>query len=169
MPRSAVNQLAGEWGQARMKKRARKPGSKIDPHKHHTVVDGSHRERSKGARRVGDADPRDKLELTLSLRGPELPPADELAEGPLSRAEIRKKSWGSARDAQKVAKVLRSFGLKIESTTLETRSMRVSGTVADVEAAFHARLGIYESKSQGRYRDREGDYRGPRSLHRIIT
>src|ERR1700759_3482969 len=168
MPRSAVNQLAGEWGQARMKKRARKPGSKIDPHKHHTVVDGSHRERSKGARRVGDADPRDKLELTLSLRGPKLPPADELAEGPLSRAEFRKKYCASARDAHRVATVLKRYGLKIESTTLETRSMRVSGTVAAVEAAFHARLGIYESKRQGRYRDREDDYKVPPGIAGMI-
>jgi kumamolisin len=148
-------------------KSARKAGD--DPYKHHSVVEGSHRKRSKGARRVGDANPREKLELTLSLRGPKLPPADELAEGPLTPAEFRKKYCASARDARKVAKVLKGFGLKTESTTLETRSMRVSGTVVDVEAAFHARLGIYESRSQGRYRDREDDYRVPPGLRGIIT
>ncbi len=153
------------------RKSARKAGGKAgnDPYKHHSVVEGSHRKRSKGARRVGDANPREKLELTLSLRGPKLPPADELAEGPLTHTEFRKKYCASARDTQKVAKVLKGFGLKIESTTLETRSMRVSGTVSDVEAAFHARLGVYESKRQGRYRDREGDYRVPRGLRGIIT
>ncbi len=153
------------------RKSARKTGGKADndPYKHHTVAAGSHRPRSKGARRVGAAEPREKLELTLSLRGPKLPSADELANGPLTPAEFRKKYCASARDAQKVAKVLKGFGLKVESTTLETRSMRVSGTVADVEAAFHARLGIYESKHQGRYRDREDDYKVPRGLSRIIT
>ncbi len=153
-----------------MKKSARKAGGKAgdDPYRHHAVVKGSHRERSKGARRVADANPREKLELTLSLRGPKLPSADALADGPLTSAEFRKKYCASPRDAHKVAKVLKGFGLKIESTTLETRSMRVSGTVADVEAAFHARLGIYESKRQGRYRDREGDYRVPRGLRSII-
>ncbi len=65
--------------------------------------------------------------------------------------------------------MLKRFGLKIESTTLETRSMRVSGTIAAVEAAFHARLGIYESKRQGRYRDREDDYKVPPGLDGIIT
>ncbi len=153
------------------RKSARKAGSKAgnDLYKHHSVVEGSHRKRSKGARRVGDANPREKLELTLSLRGPTLPPADELAEGRLTQAEFRKKYCASARDAQKVAKALKGFGLKIESTTLETRSMRVSGTVADVEAAFHARLGIYESRSQGRYRDREDNYKVPPGLRGIIT
>ena len=154
-----------------MKKSTRKAGNKAgaDPYKHHTVVDGSCRKRGKGARRVGDADPREKLELTLSLRGPKLPSADELADRPLTSAEFRKKYCASPRDAQKVARVLRGFGLKIESTTLETRSMRISGTVAAVEAAFHARLGIYESARQGRYRDREDDYRVPPGLRGIIT
>jgi kumamolisin len=152
-----------------MKRKSARKAGKADPYKHHAVVDGSHRKRSKGARRVGDADPGEKLELTLSLRGPELPSADDLAGNPLTPAQFKKQYCASARDAQKVAKVLKGFGLKIESTTLETRSMRVSGTVAAVEAAFHARLGIYESKSQGRYRDREDDYRVPPGLRGIIT
>src|SRR4029079_16632331 len=103
-----------------MKKSARKAGSKAgdDPYEQHAVVEGSHRKRSRGAKRVGDANPREKLELTLSLRGPKLPPADELADGPLTSVEFRKKYCASARDAQKVAKVLKGFGLKIESTTL---------------------------------------------------
>ncbi len=151
-------------------KTGKRPGkSGDDPYKHHTAVDGSCRKRSKGARRVGEADPREKLELTLSLRGPELPSADELADGPLTPAEFRKKYCASRRDAQKVAKVLKGFGLKIESTTLETRSMRVSGTVADAEAAFHARLRMYKSKRQGVYRDREDDYKLPPGLDGIIT
>jgi kumamolisin len=150
-----------------IKKPGKRPGE--DPYKHHTVVEGSHRRRSKGARRVGDADPRESLELTLSLRGPKLPSADDLALAPLTPAEFKKRYCASPRDAGKVAKALKGFGLKIESTTLETRSMRVSGTVAAVEAAFHARLGIYESKRQGRYRDREDDYRVPRGLRGIIT
>src|ERR1700744_5840988 len=124
-----------------------------DPYEHHAVVKGSHRKRGKGARRVGDADPREKLELTLSLRGPALPSADALADGPLTPAQFRKQYCASRSDADKVAKVLKRYGLKIESTTLETRSMRVSGTVAAVEAAFHARLGIYKS-AQGEFRDR---------------
>jgi kumamolisin len=154
-------------GKTKTSKRPSKTGG--DPYKHHAVVKGSHRKRSKGARRVGDANPREKLELTLALRGPELPSADELADGPLTPAEFRKKYCASPRDAQKVARVLKRYGLKIESTTLETRSVRVSGTVAAAEAAFHARLAIYESKRQGRYRDREDDYRVPPGLRGIIT
>src|SRR6201994_2203038 len=148
-------------------KTGKPPGD--DPYKYHAVVRGSHRKRGKGARRVGDADPREKLELTLSLRGPDLPSADALADGPLTPSQFRKQYCASRSDADKVAKVLKRYGLKIESTTLETRSMRVSGTVAAVEAAFHARLGIYESKRQGRYRDREDDYKVPPGIDGMIT
>ena len=38
-----------------------------------------------------------------------------------------------------------------------------------MEAAFHPNLGIYESKAQGRFRDREGKYEVPASLDGIVT
>ncbi len=139
-----------------------------DPYKHHVEVDGSKRgELGKGIKRVRDADPTKTLELTLSLRGPELPSADELADGPLTPAEFKKKYCASPRDADKVARVLKSYGFKVESTSLETRSMRVSGTIAAAEAAFQARLGIYKG-AQGEFRDREHHYKLPPGLHGII-
>ena len=137
-------------------KRTSKTGSKAseDPYRHHAVVDGSKRGRAKGARRVRDADPTKSIEVTLSLRGPELPSADELAGDPITPARFRKKYCASSRDADKVAKVLKKFGLKVESTSLETRSMRISGKIGAIEAAFNARLGIYKSV-HGEFRDRE--------------
>ena len=144
-----------------------------DPYRHHTRVDGSERGKpgkpGKRARRIGDADPRKMLELTLTLRGPKLPSADDLARGKLTPAEFRTKYCASPRDAEKVAKVLAKFGFKVESISLDTRSMRVGGTVAAVEAAFHPRLGIYESADQGRFRDREHDYKVPPGLKGIVT
>lgn len=151
-------------------KRTSKTGSKAseDPYRHHAVVDGSKRGRAKGARRVRDADPTKSIEVTLSLRGPELPSADELAGDPLTPAQFRKKYCASSRDADKVAKVLKKFGLKVESTSLETRSMRVSGKIGAIEAAFNARLGIYKSV-HGEFRDREHHYKVPPGLDGIVT
>ncbi len=68
----------------------------------------------------------------------------------------------------KVSRVLRGFGLKIKGISIDTRSMRVSGTAGAMEAAFHPNLGIYESKAQGRFRDREGKYEVPASLDGIV-
>jgi kumamolisin len=152
-------------------KRTRKAGNTTgdDAYKHHTVVAGSTRERSKGAKRIGDADPRKKLELTLTLRGPKLPSADDIGRATLTLEQFKTRYRASPRDADKVARVLKTFGLKIESTSLDSRSMRVSGTVAAIEAAFHARLGIYESAREGRFRDREHGYKVPPGLDGIIT
>jgi kumamolisin len=154
----------------RATERANKASSKAgeDPYKHHAIVEGSKREPVKGARRVRDADPAKMLELTLSLRGPKLPSADDLAGEPLTPAQFRKKYCASRRDADKVAKVLGKFGLKVESTTLETRSMRIRGKIGAVEAAFHARLGIYKG-AHGEFRDREHHYKVPPGLDGIIT
>jgi kumamolisin len=152
------------------KKRTRKTSGKAgeDAYRHHTHVDGSERGKP-GGRRIGDADPTKTLELTLSLRGPRLPSADALADSALTRAQFRKQYYASPRDAAKVATVLKRFGLKIESTSLETRSMRVSGTVAAAEAAFHARLAMYKSKHQGIFRDRADGYKLPPGLDKIVT
>ena len=147
----------------------RRSGKASDPYKHHVEVDGSKRgELDKGIKRIRDADPTKTLELTLSLRGPELPSVDDLALAPLTPVQFRKKYCASPRDADKVAKVLKRYGFKVESTSLETRSMRVSGTIAAAEAAFHARLGIYKG-AQGEFRDREHHYKLPPGLDGIIT
>ena len=147
----------------------RRSGKASDPYKHHVEVDGSKRgELDKGIKQIRDADPTKTLELTLSLRGPELPAADDLAFAPLTPVQFRKKYCASPRDADKVAKVLKRYGFKVESTSLETRSMRVSGTIAAAEAAFHARLGIYKG-AQGEFRDREHHYKLPPGLDGIIT
>jgi kumamolisin len=75
----------------------------------------------------------------------------------------------SSDDAGKVAQVLKRLGLKIEKISLPTRSMTVSGTVAQMEAAFHPNLGIYETADKVEFRDRQSDYNIPAELQGIVT
>jgi kumamolisin len=135
----------------------------------HVVVTGSSRPRTKGATRIKDAPPGSKVDVTITLRGPTLPGAHQLANRTLSPSEFKANYGASKRDVDKVSQVLRKFGLKIEQVSLETRSIRVSGTVAQMEEAFHPNLGIYENADQGKFRDREGDYKIPDSLKGIVT
>jgi len=109
------------------------------------------------------------IELTLSLRGPDLPDANSLPSHALTLADVESQYGASRDDAAKVAAVLQGYGLKIDDTSLATRSMRVSGTAKAVQAAFHPNLGIYENAEQGEFRDREGDYKVPNELKGIIT
>ena len=65
--------------------------------------------------------------------------------------------------------MLRKFGLRIEEVSLETRSMKVSGTVAaDGERHFSLTSASMERQA-GQFRDREGEYKVPAELKKIIT
>jgi kumamolisin len=109
------------------------------------------------------------VEVTITLRGPKLPGANQLSGHALTTKDFKAKYSASRSDADKVSQVLRKFGLKIEDVSLDTRSIAVSGSVAMMEAAFHPRLGIYESADQGEFRDRESDYKVPAELKKIVT
>src|SRR4051812_43703227 len=135
----------------------------------HAVVPGSPRPPTKGATRIKDAPSNSNVEVTMTLRGPKLPGAHLLLGRALSAADFKANYSASKRDADKVSTVLRKFGLRIEDVSLETRSMRVSGSVAQMEAAFHPNLGIYQSADQGEFRDRESDYKIPDPLRGIVT
>jgi len=129
-------------------------------------VRGSSRARAKGAVRLRDATASSPVYVTITLRGPKLPDVSTL--GAASR-NMNRGFRASKSDADKVAAVLRGFGLSIDEVSLETRSMCVSGTVAQMEAAFHPNLGIYQSAAQPEFRDREGDYTVPASIRKIVT
>jgi len=135
----------------------------------HVELPGSHRPVKGDAKRVRDADPQARVEVTITLRGPKLPDASHLPSAPLSPEQFRKQYGASAADAEKVSQALTPLGLKVEEVSLPTRSMRVSGSVAAMEDAFQAHLGIYDSSSQGHFRGREGAIKVPLELAGIVT
>jgi kumamolisin len=68
-----------------------------------------------------------------------------------------------------VAKSLKKFGLKVEEISLESRSMRISGTAKAMEAAFKPGMAILRTKSQGEFRGREGTLQIPAELKGLVT
>jgi kumamolisin len=115
-----------------------------------------------------DVNPSEHIEVTLDLRGPELPGADALPKKAMTREQFGAKYGADKRDANRIAKVLQNYGLKIEETSLLTRSMRVSGSAADMERAFKPSLGIYRDPEQGDFRGREGALQIPAQLDGIL-
>jgi kumamolisin len=109
------------------------------------------------------------MEVTLTLRGPALPDANNLPAQGLSPDEFAKQYSASEEDAKTVARVLQGYGLKIEEVSLPTRSIRVSGTVGQMQAAFQSNLAIYHNAKQGEFRGREGDIQIPAELEGIVT
>jgi kumamolisin len=136
--------------------------------KTHTVLEGSQRPQPAGAVRVRDIDPNAHVEVTIVLKAPELPPPDEVPAKALSPAELRQKYGADPKTIRKVEDKLGSYGLHSEGVGTTGRSLRVSGTAADMELAFHAGMGIYHSAAQGDFRAREGSVSVPSQIADLV-
>jgi kumamolisin len=134
--------------------------------KTHVVVPGSKRPVDKDAVRVGPIDPNDVFDVTIILNGPKLPGPDEGAK--LDPNDLLKKYGATQADADAVAASLRRYGLKVDSVSLETRSMKVSGPAKAMHSAFNADLSLMRSPDQGEYRGRHGTYSVPAPLKGIV-
>src|SRR5215469_7193442 len=125
--------------------------------RHHATLSGS------------EIDPHSRIEVTITLKGPDLPALDKLPDRPLSRSEIDRE-WGIPPETiQKAERVLRSFGLHVQAVRQGGRSLRVAGSAAAMMAAFHPKLGVYQVPGQGEIRGREGPLMVPRELDGLIT
>ena len=134
--------------------------------KSHVIVPGSKRPPDPDAIRTGPVDPKERFDVTLILNGPKLPSADE--EERLAPQDLLANYGASQTDADTVTKSLRRYGLKVDSVSLLTRSMKVSGTAKAMETAFKADLSMMRSAKQGAFRGREGTYAVPAELKGIV-
>jgi kumamolisin len=138
--------------------------------KSHVVLPGSKRPKDPSAIRVRDVDPQEKIDITIALKGPELPSADQYVGQTLTPEELATKFGANKADADKVAETLKKYGFEVESVNLGTRSMRLIGTAAAIEAAFKPSMTIVKSARQiGEYRGRQGTLQVPVELKGIVT
>ena len=135
----------------------------------HVELGGSRRRLATGARRVRDVDPHAHIEVTLTLKAPELPEPGATAKGPMTVEELAKNYGAKPEDIRKVEQTLGSYGLTVEGISPTHRSLRASGTAAAMEAAFQAGLGIYQSADQGEFRGREGTVSVPSEIAGLVT
>ena len=124
------------------------------PNETHVLLPGSDRPRPARAKRIGPVDRREKIDVTLALAGPPLPAADRYIGKTLTPEELSAKFGARQADVDKVSATLAKFHIKVDDVQLTARSMRVSGTVAAMEAAFRPQLMMLRSASQGTFRGR---------------
>jgi len=134
----------------------------------HTVLGGTRRPPATAARRVRDVDPNAHVEVTITLKAPQLPPPDKMPAKALTLAEFARRYGADPENIRKVEDSLRSYGLHIEGIGTTGRSLRVSGTAAAMESAFHAEMGIYHSAAQGEFRAREGSLSVPSEIANLV-
>ena len=141
------------------------------------AVTGSQRQPVAGASRVADADPEESLSVTLRVRrrpdGPAMPSLGELAKIPLDEREFPTREefarlYGAADDDfAAVAAYAETHGLAVTGQSAGPRTVLVSGTVAQMNAAFGVSLGRYESPDVV-YRGHEGPTYLPTELGAIV-
>ena len=93
----------------------------------HVVLGGNERARKRDAERVGEVDPASPVEVTVTLRDP--------------------RTYSD--DAGEVKRVLARFGLATKAERPVTGSLVMTGTAAQIEAAFHPGLGMYSHGRTG--------------------
>src|SRR5215469_7585886 len=129
-----------------------------------------------GARAVGKADPNERLEVTLVLRRQNPHEFEkrlqDVAKGqksarPLSRSEYAKQFGASKDDIAAVTKFAQGHGLAVVHSDEGRRTVVLSGTVSQCNAAFGVDLQQFEYAG-GSYRGRTGPVHLPDELSNII-
>ncbi len=146
-------------------------------------VPGSVRKPMVGARSVGAADPRERMEVTVVVR----PKAKEgvrqqvqamierRAQGRLSPEEERRarNNFRALHDADpddldRVEQFARQHGLSVVEKSAARRAVVMSGTVKDFSEAFGVNLERYEYEG-GTYRGRVGPVQIPAEIKDVVT
>ncbi|MFZ0272618.1 MAG: S53 family peptidase [Acidobacteriaceae bacterium] len=137
--------------------------------KTHVLLPGSRRPKDPNTVHVRDVNPDEMIDVTIALAGPKLPGPDEYAGQTITEAELSEKFGAKKEDADKVAKVLKKFGFKVESVSLPTQTMRLIGSAKAIQAAFQPDMAIVRSARQpGEYRGRSGTLKIPTELKGIV-
>jgi kumamolisin len=134
----------------------------------HASLQGSERIPLPGAHVIGQTNARIKLEVTLKVRRKrKLPELGTRPAAIMTRKALAAKYGASKKDIAKVSKAFGKYGLKKICANSATRTVRLRGTVAQLEAAFHTKLFDYAHKD-GDYRGRVGALHTPPEVKNIV-
>ncbi|MGB8011193.1 MAG: S53 family peptidase [Terriglobales bacterium] len=142
-----------------------------------SVIAGSERQPVRGARLIHNSHPDQTIEVSLRLRPKSEAKHKELRsalEKPgfkhMSRTEFENTHGADPADLNQIRKFAQEFGLKVHETGTELarRTVLLSGTVSNLQKAFHVELKEY-SHPKGNFRGRVGAINAPAEYADIIT
>ena len=128
------------------------------------VISGSERQPVRGARLIHNSHPDQTIEVSVRLRSKAEAQRPELKSAlgkpgfkPMSRADFEKDHGANPADLEKIKQFAQEFGLKVHETGTELarRTVLLSGTVTNLQKAFHVELKEY-SHPNGNFRGRVG-------------
>ena len=142
----------------------------------HHLLTGSDRKPVTGAKAVGDADPTERLEVSVLLRRSNgeglVEKVKTLARGQaggrhLTRKEFAQQYGAAPADIAAVRKFAGAHGLAVVQEHAGRRTVILAGTVAQFNDAFGVSLQRFEHPG-GSYRGRVGSVQLPDELHGIV-
>ena len=137
---------------------------------------GSDRKPLPGSRTVGPADPAEKVQVSVLVRRRarqefkdrvQRIAAGDRSVQPLSREEYARKFGAEPADIAAIKSFAATHSLSVIQESQVRRTVVLSGTVAQVEAAFGVRLQKYDHP-RGTYRGREGAVHLPSELGVVV-
>lgn len=134
----------------------------------HERIEDSYRVVLDGAHATGQANAHAILEVSLKLRRKKpLPELNGRPEQVMTRADLADQYGASKEDIDKTVAAFSPFGLKLIDSNAATRTVRFSGTVAEMEQAFAVKLFNY-AHPDGAYRGRVGYVNVPAAVKDIV-
>jgi kumamolisin len=131
-------------------------------------LSGSERQPPPGARRLGPDDPVEPVTVTVIVRRrPGARPLDPAA-APLERDVFAEERGADDDDLAAVERFARDHGLAVVETSPERRTVKLSGSVADVSEAFGVELHRYDHPARGSFRGRTGPVYLPADLTGVV-
>jgi kumamolisin len=131
------------------------------------ALPGSQKEAPKGAKAAGKIDPEERIEVTIRLRRRAGSRVPKVGSAPLSREEFRSEYGADPADQEKIEEFANEHELDVVQSSIAQRSVRLSGSVAAMQAAFGTRLKSYQAGKR-RFRGRMGSLSIPKHLAPII-
>jgi len=135
----------------------------------HAILPGSERVAMPGARALGRANANSTIEVSLKLRRKApLPPLTGRPATTMSRKALAATYGASQKDTADVVAAFKKLGLTTLRADAATRTVRLSGTIAAMEAAFVVKLFNYAYPG-GNYRGRVGSVHVPIGVRDIVV
>jgi kumamolisin len=141
-------------------------------------IAGSDKSQPEGARCVGACNPDEKIEVVVMLRRQNEDAFRQLMQKintgaadavPVSREEFSKRFGASATDVAKTEAFAKAHGLSVVRADAGSRSVVLSGTIAQFSAAFGVKLERFEHHAIGEYRGRTGPVNVPDDMKDVVT
>jgi kumamolisin len=142
-------------------------------------LSNSGRKLPKGCKVVGAADPKQQIEISVRIRSRRAAPLDDdaiMAEAAkpasqreyMSRQEFAIEEGADPADVAKIDDFAHAHGLNVKTVHLDSRTIKITGTVEALSAAFGVKLNKVKHDG-GTYRMRKGSVKIPQELEGIIV